>query len=348
MTKQLKIACLPVAGIQNPYQILMMEGLNESNRLVAFNGINNRFWGILLTAIKQKPDYIHFDWIVSYYYRRFLTLTILSIPLFFLQILFVRYILQIKIVWSFHNILPHDLPFPKIHFCSQKFLIKHCYLVRVFSETCKSIISEKYGYPKHKIKIIPEGSFDTYYPNDITKQQARNDLGIPENSSVLLYFGLIKPYKGIIELIEVFNKIKASKCYLVIAGKVMDPEYGKKIEHLCNESILIFDEFIPKNEVQTYFQAGDIVVLPFKKIENSGSVILAMGFSKPIVTLRSGAVEDRLKHSQSALLFDSLTELHQIVTYVMDLSILELENIGFNNRKALKKYQWTDFQNIFL
>ncbi len=346
MTKQIKIACLPVAGIQNPYQKLMMEGLNESGRLVAFNGIDNRFWGILLTAIKQNPDYIHFDWIVSFYYRRYLVLTLLSIPIFFLQLLIVKYILKIKIVWTIHNILPHDLPYQKIHSCCQNFLIMQCCWVRVFSETSQKKIGDLYRYPIPKIKIIPEGSFVSYYPNHITKQQARQDLGIPENSTVLLYFGLIKPYKGIMQLIEAYNRTKIENCYLVIAGKVMDHEYGQKVKHLCNPYILLFDHFIPNENVQTYFQAADIVVLPFEKIENSGSVILAMGFSKPIIAPHIGSIINRLKN-QEFLLFNKKTTIEDKLKLAFSFHKKQLSEVGIHNFLSLKAFDWTDFQSCF-
>ena len=73
------IACLPVAGNDNPYQKLMIEGLNQSGQLHTFNGVHDKFWGILRTALKHKPDYIHFDWITSYYYRRYTWFTYVSI-----------------------------------------------------------------------------------------------------------------------------------------------------------------------------------------------------------------------------------------------------------------------------
>ena len=56
---KISVACLPVAGKKNPYQKLMMKGLNNSNNIEAFNGVNNRFYGIFLTWLKFKPNYIH-------------------------------------------------------------------------------------------------------------------------------------------------------------------------------------------------------------------------------------------------------------------------------------------------
>ena len=98
MKKNIKIACLPVAGIGNPYQYLMIKGLNSESNLQAVSGINDRFFGILRTAIQLKPDYIHFDWITSFYYRRSIWMTSLSIPLFMIQLLIVKYVFNVKLV----------------------------------------------------------------------------------------------------------------------------------------------------------------------------------------------------------------------------------------------------------
>ena len=95
---KIKIACLPVAGTENPYQLLMIKGLNSSDKIFAFNGIHDRFFGIFRTWLKHKPDYIHFDWISSYFCRRNLFLTLVSIPLFYFQILFISKFTITKIV----------------------------------------------------------------------------------------------------------------------------------------------------------------------------------------------------------------------------------------------------------
>ena len=132
MEKKIKISCLPNAGINNPYQYLMINGLNKDKRIEAVNGNNNKVYGIILTVIKQKPDFLHFDWIASYYYRKNLILTLISIPLFFLQIKLIKVFTKTQIVWTLHNILPHDLPHKKLHNLCQIFLAKHSKFIRVF------------------------------------------------------------------------------------------------------------------------------------------------------------------------------------------------------------------------
>ena len=86
MNGNIKIACLPVAGIGNPYQHLMIKGLNESELINAFNGVDDRFLGPIRTWYKYKPKFIHFDWIHRYYIRRTSWMSYFLLPLFILQV----------------------------------------------------------------------------------------------------------------------------------------------------------------------------------------------------------------------------------------------------------------------
>src|SRR5688572_2256379 len=114
-TRKIKISCLPVAGIGNPYQHLMIEGLKKHTKLAVKNGISGKLFGIINTCIFQNPDYIHFDWINGYYQRSKSWITYLSIFLFICQILAAKYFFKCKIVWTVHNLCPHDAVNLKLH-----------------------------------------------------------------------------------------------------------------------------------------------------------------------------------------------------------------------------------------
>ena len=345
MKKKL-IICLPVAGIENPYQKLMMEGLNESEQLCAMSGIDDRFFGIIRSAFKYKPEYIHFDWIVSYYYRRWKWLTWLSVPCFFLQIWIVKHLLSIRIVWTLHNISPHDLGSQRLHQLCQKFMARKCDWIRVFGKDTFQKAIQQLNVSEDSIRIIPEGDYTRWYSNTKTRKESRTFLDISEHLKVFLYIGFIRPYKGIAELISVFAQNSDSSNLLIIAGQVKDKAYANELFAKSYPNIRIVPGFIPSGTLQYYFNATDLVVLPFSKIDNSGSVIMSMGFCKPIIAPHSGALIERLEQ-QSELLFKSPDELSEKINYAHTLSQKTLDNIGMKNREALKKHNWTDFQKSF-
>ncbi len=338
------IACLPVAGIENPFQHLMMQGLNSDPHIHAVNGINDKFFGIIRTAIIQKPDYIHFDWIESYYYRRWLWLTFLSIPLFYVQLFIVNQLMKIKLVWTLHNLAPHQNRHASVHQRAHCFLAKKINWIRVFSDSSVRRAAAYLNISESKFKVVPEGSYVDYYKNEICIKEAKAFFHMHDDAFVLLYFGLIKPYKGIIELVKSFKKHRHNNWRLIIAGKSMDENYMSLIRSQLDDSIILHEKFIDKNDVHYYFNAADVVVLPFRKIENSGSVILAMSFAKPVIAPHTGVLSQRLQ-TQSELLYDE--DMASSFNKLKAINPTVLVQLGKNNREELKKYSWKDFAQCF-
>ncbi|TDB63473.1 glycosyltransferase [Arundinibacter roseus] len=340
------IACLPVAGPQNPYQRLMIEGLNHEERLHAFSGIHDKFWGIGRTVLKHRPDYLHFDWIISYYFRRFSILTYLSVFTFCAQIFLTR-LLGVKIVWTLHNIVPHDMTHQlAVHRFCQRFLARRCEWIRVFATSTIAEAAEELRISDTRFRVVPEGDYTAVYPDTITQEQARTYLNLPAQARIMLYLGLIKPYKGVLELVRHMKKLDTPNTFLLIAGKGMDSTYVEEIRNELIPSIMLVDRFIETDELQYFFQAADVVVLPFKKIENSGSVIMAMGFAKPIIAPAAGAVTERLA-GQSQWLFSSADELPEKITGLINATDQELKTIGKRNFGVLSNHRWEHFALLF-
>ena len=325
----------------------MMQGLNRCSRLKAYNGVHDRFLGIIRTVVRHRPHYLHFDWIISYYYRRWWWLTLLSVPLFFIQILMARYLFRTRIVWTLHNVLPHDNSQVRLHRLCQRFMARQCDWIRVFSPDTVARAVRELRVPASKLRVVPEGDYTTYYPNATDRVQARQYLGLPASSRVLLYLGLIKPYKGVLELIHSFRQLHLTDTYLIIAGKVMDKAYGEAIREVLNESVILKDQFVPEDALQYYYHAADAVVLPFRNIENSGSVIMAMGFAKPIIAPAIGVVKERLSQ-QSELLFRSAEELPERLYQVLHWPDEKRQAAGTRNYEALRDSRWEDLSPLFL
>jgi glycosyltransferase involved in cell wall biosynthesis len=348
MKYKINIACLPVAGIENPYQHLMIQGLNESDNLNAFNGIDDRFFGIYKTVKKFQPDYLHFDWIQSYYERRRFWMTLMMLPTFMLQVIYIKYFTKTQIVWTLHNILPHNVKHIKFHKWMRHWFGKQCKWIRVFSGDSIQKATLELKLNINKFIVVPEGDYKNVYPNEISENKAREILNLPPDSFVFLSLGYIKQYKGIEKLIEYFSNVPNQKVELLIAGQGIDKEYvlrlKDKLKALENPNIRLRDTFISTDELQTYYNAADIVVLPFDKVENSGSAIMAMGFKKSILAPKMGVLKKRLSQQEN-LLYDDLQEG---LKNAMELNKEQLQYFGQLNFDTLEKYQWKDFGNSFM
>jgi len=341
------ICCLPIAGIENPYQSLMLQGLNTDSSIQAKNGVKSRFFGIFKTVKHSSPDYLHFDWITSYYERRRLWMTLVLLPLFYAQVLYVRYFTSTKIVWTLHNIDPHNANHLWLHRWVRRFFGRQCAWIRVFSDDSVGRACTALNQSPAKFKVIPEGPYTAVYPNDLTQQVARKKLNLAESQRVLLSLGYIKPYKGIENLIKTYAKLKPINTSLVIAGNCLDIAYKHQLEALLlahpEVDIRLMASFIPPEALQVYFNAADAVVLPFDKVENSGSAIMAMGFKKAILAPKMGVLKKRLVQ-QNFLLYNSLEEGLNTI-FAIDKN--ELEHIGQKNYASLQQHRWEDFALAF-
>lgn len=347
--KKKTVVCLPVAGIENPYQFLTIQGLNKSGNLNAFNGLDDRFLGIIRSVIKYSPNYLHFDWITSYYIRRKHWMTIVLLPIFIFQVLFVKYFTSTNIVGTLHNILPHDTAHVKFNVWIRNWFYNQCEWVRVFSEESVKTATKELGIPQSKFIVVPMGSYMSIYPNTISKEEARKRLKINYDSLVFLFFGFIKPYKGIEKLIDEFTKIENPDAVLLIIGRGINMVYthklNKSIKELNDKRISLLEGFIPKKDVQIYNKAADIMVFPFDKIENSSSVTLAMGFKKPIIAPNMGVIKEVLKHQVNLLYNDDLSDG---INNALLLNKKELQNIGLLNYKESLKFSWEEYGKYFI
>jgi glycosyltransferase involved in cell wall biosynthesis len=219
--------------------------------------------------------------------------------------------------------------------------------IRVFSNTTIPKLVEAIHVKPSLCKVVPEGSYVNYYTNSTNREEARKRLKIEKDRKVLLYLGYIKPYKGISELLDEFQQSFQNEAdtLLLIAGQVMDKNYFNSIKERAGKQVQIFDRFIEDDELQYFMHAADIVILPFKKIENSGSVILAMGFEKPVIAPKMGVLTERLKAQPNLLYQEHISESFSVLK---SLSTVDLKDIGSQNARALELYHWKDFAKEFI
>jgi glycosyltransferase involved in cell wall biosynthesis len=140
----------------------------------------------------------------------------------------------------------------------------------------------------------------------IDKEQARARLGI--SGPVLLYFGFVRRYKGLTGLFQAMPLVlRELDCTLLVAGEFYE---GKAqclnlIESLgLRSKVLIFDRFIPDDQVGLYFSAADLVVLPYESATQSGIVPIAHAFERPVVATRVGGLPDDIRDGTTGLLVE--------------------------------------------
>lgn len=262
----------------------------------------------------------------------------------------IRYAKKIgyKLIWTVHNIVSHECDNTEKEIDYRKQFAKLCDAIFVHGALVKDLVSETYCIDGRKVFVAPHGSYEGVYPNNITREQARNKFNIKENELTFLYFGRIMDYKGIDNLLEIFQKlcITDQNIKLIIAGKSRDLQITEIINNYVknNRQIQFIHERIDEKELQYYFNAADITVLPFKKIMTSGSVLLSLTFMKPVITFASGVLPELIDEKTGILFSDSNN-----LEFVMKNCIIEWNNDCFNKNRQkrdfidlLEKLNWNN------
>jgi len=154
-----------------------------------------------------------------------------------------------------------------------------------------------------RIAVVPHGHYIGSYPNTVSRAEARARLGIPDGAFVFLMLGLLRPYKGLEELLPAFRSITDPDALLLVAGKAGDADYMSRLSGLAagDPRIWLRPGFVATEDVQVHMNAADVCVLPYRQITTSGAAVLAFSFGRPVVAPRLGAFSSLVDQSRGVL-----------------------------------------------
>jgi glycosyltransferase involved in cell wall biosynthesis len=177
--------------------------------------------------------------------------------------------------------------------------------VIVHCDRARGLLAARFGR-RRNVHVVPHPNFIGIYPNTVPADEARMRLGLAPHETVILFFGGIRPNKGIERLISAFSQLPGKDLRLVIAGKPWPPpEYVEGLLDLASRDLRVrlYPRFIADEEVQVFLNAANAVVLPFSKILTSGSAMLAMSFEKPVVAPAMGCLPEMVTED-AGILYD--------------------------------------------
>ena len=155
--------------------------------------------------------------------------------------------------------------------------------------------------------VIPHPKYDQFQ-SSLSKSEARNKLKIHPNKKTILFFGIIRDYKGLDLLINAFNELD-STYQLLIAGEVYgsDQKYMNLIESNSNKERIFFNnQFVADENVPTFFSASDCLVLPYKSGTQSGVAAIADKFSIPVIATNVGGISENIKNEVNGIIIHEL------------------------------------------
>jgi glycosyltransferase involved in cell wall biosynthesis len=214
---------------------------------------------------------------------------------------------DIRIAWTVHNVLPHERRFHELEVDVCRILAERADLIHVLHEKTVSLTEPYYQLPRDKVRVVPHASYLGVYPNVIGRVQARYQLGVPPRALTFCFVGAVRRYKGIDRLIDAFSAVfrERGDARLLLAGPGLS---GAEVRRLSARAravrgIITRLERIPEWDLQIYLNAADVVVLPYEEALNSGALMLAFTFGRPVIASRRGLMTD-LVTEDVGVLFD--------------------------------------------
>lgn len=283
-----------------------------------------------------------YDWLKKYPYQ------ISAAVMFLLQYcqLLVLKLLRCKIVWTMHNLYPHDSKHLKVDRILTLLSISLFDGWISLTESAKQLGIEEFpalaSKPSH---VSLHAHYRSQYPPALDKRSARAKLGLEEKETVILYFGWIRPYKGVDLLMKTFSRLQDSRASLIVAGASLPKTLAFFLQKLADadDRILYMPESQSPESVATLFSAADLAVFPYRAFLNSGAAILSLTFDVPCLVRGTPTMIDlqRAVGAQWVNLFDdeiSVQSLEESIVWskksrnpeTPDLTMFEPELISRN------------------
>ena len=202
----------------------------------------------------------------------------------------------IKIIAVVHNLIPHEKRMGDTALTN--YFIKS---VDGFVSMSKSVLADLEKFDDVKPKVYsPHPLYDNFGVAK-PREDALKELGLDDSFKYMLFFGIVRKYKGLDLLLKAFadKTLNDGSVKLIIAGEFYDDEteYLAIIKkHHLEDAIIMHNSFIPDNEVVNYFCAADIIVQPYRNATQSGVTQIAYHFDKPMLVTDVGGLKEIVPH----------------------------------------------------
>ena len=245
------------------------------------------------------------------------------------------------------NIIPHEKRFGDKMFT--RYFVNSCHGFIAMSNT---VLKDIDAFKQNASKAYsPHPMYETYGP-PISKQEARAKLGIHGEDHLVLFFGLIRHYKGLDILLEAMadERLRGKNIKLLVAGEFYEDskKYLDLIDRLkLKDRVLLHTHFIPNDRVRDYFSACDLVAQTYRNATNSGVTMVGYYYEKPMLVTNVGGLAEIVPHGTCGYVVSQ--DVKEIADGMYDYFEKEREGtFTANVRIEKKKYEWSAFINTLL
>ena len=246
-----------------------------------------------------------------------------------------------RVVSVVHNIVPHE------HRIGDKmFATYFCNSVDGFVAMSDSVLNDLTLFDSVKPRVFCRHPLYDNFGKQVDREEALSELGLDSNNRYMLFFGLIRDYKGLDIMLKAYadSRLRQMGVKLIVAGEFYNnaEKYFELEKELGLEGEVIWHrEFVPDSKVRYYFGAADIIVQPYKSATQSGVTQIAYHFEKPMIVTNVGGLAEIVPNGKAGYVVEP--DEREIADAIVDF-------FGNNRQEEFregllfekKKYAWSN------
>jgi glycosyltransferase involved in cell wall biosynthesis len=252
----------------------------------------------------------------------------------------------VPIVWTVHNLAPHEGADADVDGRVYRGFIEAADAIHHHCACSIEALAGRYPVPAGKAQFVQAHGHYFSYPNTISREDARQALGIPPEAKVFLQFGQIRGYKGLNLLLAAFDRLRLANKFLLVAGLYHPPTgRGAWLDRLklawrkrSSRNFLLHGRPIDSDQIQRYMNAADVVVLSHTAGLNSGVAVLGMTFGRVVVGPRLGCIGETL--AQPPNITYETGRVEALTDAMLQASRVEAAVARTANVQACQAWQW--------
>ncbi|MFN4058675.1 MAG: glycosyltransferase [Roseinatronobacter sp.] len=335
----------------NPYQTLLYAKAHRKAEIVS-GDIDAAHRAMTSGGVRPTDMIFHLHWLNAVFRSATTDAEARALAERFIDKVRYSQALGAKLVWTVHNHLTHDAPFPETERWLSEQLAQLADVVHLHCKRSLEEVTEAFDLPSENVFVAPHGHYIGAYPDILTRTAARVELGLGTDEDVILFTGLIRPYKGVEDLIAAFRKQLADRprARLILAGEPrFDPLADVDLSDAERARILSTGRFVSDAELQVFFRAADVAVYPYRKILTSGSLMLALSFGAPVIVPRVAMTAEVLEGQEAGYLYaDGIAGLDKALSQALqDKDTGALAAKAARAQSVARRQDWADLGEMF-
>lgn len=321
---------------KKPQKDMKSSGFGTNDADFCIHTLNPFNWIKVAGRIKkQKPELIILQWWHPYFAPCFWSIC--------------KLLRREKILFVCHNVFPHER-FPLDRLLTKWMLGCGRYFITQSKMDARDLLSVKHDAV---YRVTPHPTYGMFCRQGMSMQKAREQLQIDQGQRVLLFFGFVRKYKGLQYLLEAMKLLKERdfKVQLWVVGDFGEDkdEYVEQIRTFeIGDQVQMVQGYVPDDEVEKYFAASDLVVLPYLSATQSGIVQIAFGFEKPVLVTEVGGLPDVVTNGKTGYVVEPRSA-EMIAEAIMDYYINNRREAFVSQiEKEKDRFSWKTFVDTLM